>query len=289
MRSSFATVSFRRPSISGRATEAFTGVTRWSQYEERRGVSTGTSTISGRLPRSIPNPLDHLPIGHHVRPANVEARPDRLGKTADTGEVLDDVHDGDRLGTYADPARAHHCRQAVHERDDRFEAGAAAADHDRSSQRGQRDGTGGELLLGLESATEVRRQLRRIVAEAAQVDELAKPGPPGLRGDGTGRGEIALLEVTRAERVHEVIGDVDPLESPADGFCVARVGPQPVHSAALPFASRQRDDVMRPRESRQQSGADGAGRAKDGDFHHASRPSRAKWRRLISECRRACT
>ena len=30
---------------------AFTGVTRWSQYDESRGVRSGTSTISGCLPR----------------------------------------------------------------------------------------------------------------------------------------------------------------------------------------------------------------------------------------------
>jgi len=35
-----------------RATLARTGVTRCSQYEDSRGLSTGMSTISGRLPRS---------------------------------------------------------------------------------------------------------------------------------------------------------------------------------------------------------------------------------------------
>ena len=47
IRSSRAIVGLRSPSTSGRATDAFTGVTRLSQSEERYGVSTGKSTIAG--------------------------------------------------------------------------------------------------------------------------------------------------------------------------------------------------------------------------------------------------
>ena len=49
--SSRTIVGVRSPSMSGRATDALTGVTRWSHQEDRRGVSTGTSTIGSRLPR----------------------------------------------------------------------------------------------------------------------------------------------------------------------------------------------------------------------------------------------
>ena len=52
IRSSPATVGVRSPSISGLATAAFTGVTRWSHHEDSLGVSTGTSTIGRRLPRN---------------------------------------------------------------------------------------------------------------------------------------------------------------------------------------------------------------------------------------------
>jgi hypothetical protein len=48
--SSRAIVGLRSPSTSGRATDALTGVTRLSQSEERYGVSTGTSTMSGLRP-----------------------------------------------------------------------------------------------------------------------------------------------------------------------------------------------------------------------------------------------
>jgi hypothetical protein len=137
----------------------------------------------------------------------------------------------------------------VDERDDRLEAGASAADNDCGPECRQRDGASGELLFGLEPAPQMRRQLRRIVAEAAQVDELLEPGPRGLFGDSPRRLAIAPLEVTRAERVHEVVGDVNPFERPADGFGVARVGPQPRHTVCLLFTSRPRHDVMRARQS----------------------------------------
>ena len=49
--SSRTIVGVRSPSISGRATAALTGVTRWSHQDESRGVKTGTSTIGTRFPR----------------------------------------------------------------------------------------------------------------------------------------------------------------------------------------------------------------------------------------------
>ena len=50
-RGSRTTTSLRRPSISGRAIPAGTGEIRFTQYEESRGVSTGTGIISRRRPR----------------------------------------------------------------------------------------------------------------------------------------------------------------------------------------------------------------------------------------------
>ena len=49
-RSSRAIVGLRSPSTSGRATDALTGVTSSSHSAESAGVSTGTSTMRGRLP-----------------------------------------------------------------------------------------------------------------------------------------------------------------------------------------------------------------------------------------------
>ncbi len=46
------TTSLHRPSINGRAIELGIGVTRWTQYDERRGVSTGTAMSLRRRPRS---------------------------------------------------------------------------------------------------------------------------------------------------------------------------------------------------------------------------------------------
>ena len=50
MRSSFATVGFRRPSTSGRATSARVGVTSSIQRAESHGVRSGTSTRRGKRP-----------------------------------------------------------------------------------------------------------------------------------------------------------------------------------------------------------------------------------------------
>jgi hypothetical protein len=45
------TTSLRKPSIKGRATSVGTLVTRSSQYDESRGVNTGTRTIQRCRPR----------------------------------------------------------------------------------------------------------------------------------------------------------------------------------------------------------------------------------------------
>ena len=47
----WTTTSLRRPSMSGRAIRAGTGEIRFTQYDESRGVSTGTGIISRRRPR----------------------------------------------------------------------------------------------------------------------------------------------------------------------------------------------------------------------------------------------
>ena len=74
--SSRATVALRNPSISGRATRDCTGVTSTSQYDESRGVRTGTSTINGRLPRirAMPSIISRYvmtsgPPASNVRPS----------------------------------------------------------------------------------------------------------------------------------------------------------------------------------------------------------------------------
>jgi hypothetical protein len=57
MRSSFATVGFRRPSTSGRATSARAGVTSSIQRAESYGVRSGTSTRRGKRPLIRPTRL----------------------------------------------------------------------------------------------------------------------------------------------------------------------------------------------------------------------------------------
>jgi hypothetical protein len=195
---------------------------------------------------------------------------------ADAREVLDDIADRDRLRTHADPPRTDHRRQTVDERDDRLETGASASDDDRGAKGRQRDRSGGELPLRLQSAPQMRGQIGRVVAEAAEIDELAQPRSFRLVCDGSRRCAIPLLEVLSAQRVHEVVRDLDAVQRPADRGSVVRVGLQPGHIVTVSLVPRDRHDIVRTRQRRQQSAPDGSRRAEDGDPHRASRTSRAK-------------
>jgi hypothetical protein len=62
----------------------------------------------------------------------------------------------------------------------------------------------------------MRRQIGRVVAEAAEIDELAHPRSFRLVCDGSRRCAIPLLEVLSPQRVHEVVGDLDAVQRPTD-------------------------------------------------------------------------
>ena len=67
------TVSVARPSISGLATPASTGVTSPIQSEERNGVSNGTVIRSGgRRPWARAQLVDHPAVGGHVGAADFD-------------------------------------------------------------------------------------------------------------------------------------------------------------------------------------------------------------------------
>ena len=87
---------------------------------------------------------------------------------------------------------------------------------DRGPQRGHRDGPGREDGGRLHPAAQVGREVGLVLAEPAEIDDLRDARPLGLGGDVLGRSAIELGEVARAERVDEVVGDVDALERAAD-------------------------------------------------------------------------
>src|SRR3954471_9379599 len=55
------------------------------------------------------------------------------------------------------------------------------------------------LRRGAPAAAQLRREVGRVVAKAAEVDELSHAGLLGRLGRGLGRLQVALLEVGRAE------------------------------------------------------------------------------------------
>ena len=277
MRSSRTIVAVRRPSISGRATFAPTGVTRRSQYDESRGVRTGTSTISSRRPAQPPDLLDHLAVGHDLAAADVEALAEEVLAAARPREVGDDVVERDRLRRRRDPARADHGGQPVDEREDRLERRAPGADDHRRAQRRHRHAAGRERATRLDAAAQMRREVGRVVAEAAEVDDLPEARRRRLARDRLGRGAVAALEVGRSQGVDEVVGDVGAGERRAHRCGVGRIGLRPVDGVlGRPRAARDRHDVVVAREHGNECAPDRAGRSEDDDLHVGSSPIRRR-------------
>ncbi len=79
----------------------------------------------------------------------------------------------------------------------------------------------------------MRREVGSVVAESAQVDDLGDARPLGFTRDGGGRPTVELGEVRRAERMDEVVDDVDTLERAANRRRVRRVGGDGPHTVVL--------------------------------------------------------
>jgi hypothetical protein len=133
------------------------------------------------------------------------------------------------------------------------------------------------------SARSVSRQvlgeLLAVVAQPAQVDDLRDAGPVGGQRHGGRSPPVAAGEVGGAQRVHEVVDDVDTLECAVDVGRVGHVGDHPPHSRIVirMLAARCRDDLVLLGQRRHQRPADHPRRAEHGDPHSpASRISRPK-------------
>ena len=106
------TTSLRRPSISGRAIPAGTGEIRSTQYEQSRGVSTGTGIIRRRRPRRRAYVAHHVAVGQDVRAADLDDCP-YVGLVERPDEVVEHVADPDRLAAGPHPAGRDHDRQPL--------------------------------------------------------------------------------------------------------------------------------------------------------------------------------
>jgi hypothetical protein len=121
-------------------------------------------------------------------------------------------------------------------------------------------------------------EVRSIVPEAAEVDDLGDAGAFRLGRDGRGGALVALAEVRCAQRVNEVVDDVDAGEGPVHRRVVGDVARHALHPVVFEPGTRSRDrnDVVLPRELGQERASDEAGGAEDRDLHDASAISRLK-------------
>jgi hypothetical protein len=80
------------------------------------------------------------------------------------------------------------------------------------------------------------------------------------------------------QRVNEVVNDVDAVEGPPHRRVVRNVARHALHPVVFKSraASRNRDDVVLPRELGQERSSNETGSAEDSDLHDASAISRLK-------------
>jgi hypothetical protein len=88
----------------------------------------------------------------------------------------------------------------------------------------------------------VRREVIRVVAEPAEVNDLAEPSLLGCPGEPVRAASLAFLESSLAERVHEVVGDLGALHCAGDTLLVVHVGAHPAQAVLVPaLLGRARD------------------------------------------------
>ena len=206
----------------------------------------------------------------------------------DGDEIADDVGEGDRLRRGRHPSRRDHRRQAVDERHHRLEARASPPDDDGGTERGDRHGARRERGRGLDAAAQVRREVAAIVSEPAQVHDLAYTRSLGLAGDDRSASAVELREVGGAERVDEVVDDVDSLEHVPDRVRVRDVRLLTAHTAVAVCSA-----CARPRRPLPARRARERAHGRSRRWRPGRRPSRGilvqqalKYRRLTLTCRR---
>ncbi len=159
-------------------------------------MSTGTSTIGRRLPRS--RAIRSI-ISRYVITSGPPTSNDSpfAVEPADARHVADDVSKRDRLRWCRDPAGADHGRQPVDERTDRLERGAPRPDHHRCAQGRHGHGPRSEpLRVSARLRRWLERRLRWLPARRGRRSGGRRPVP--ARGRHVVGGEpVEGLEVAR--------------------------------------------------------------------------------------------
>ncbi len=175
------------------------------------------------------------------------------------------------------PAGRDHDRQALRQVAQDLERRAAGPDDHRGPELGDRDAVGRQLGARLVAAGEVVREVRRVVAEAAQVDDPRHARVLRRLREVAGRLPVPLREPPFAgsHRVGQVVGDLDPLERRGQCRC-GRGGRRrrPWPPGTGPRGAGRRGSAGRGRgpglEQRDQATADVAAGADDEDAHATS-------------------
>ena len=220
----FTTHSFCSDSTSGIATRRGIGVTRFTQCDASRGVSTGSAAIAPlpqtRLDRVA---VHHLAVAQHIGAADVDGAV-HVGRHPRRAEqVVQHVAHRDRLDAVAHPLRRRHVRQHFGEVAHHLERRRARPDDDAGLQHERRHA---RCRAGSRpTSTRERRcgdSCDVFGVQAAEVHDAAdgwpRPRPP-RRSRPLPR-SASLEALAGAHRVHEVVEHVDvprPLAPTADG------------------------------------------------------------------------
>src|SRR5829696_4214355 len=105
----------------------------------------------------------------------------------------------------------------------------------------------------------MRREIRGIVAEPTQIDQLLDARALGFIRDGLRCTKVLRLKIATTERMDEVINNLDSLKHAGDRVALGGVSGLPQHAlGSFVLATRDRDDVMSACKLRDQRPTNGS-------------------------------
>ncbi len=99
------------------------------------------------------------------------------------------------------------------------------ADHHRGPQHRHRHPAEGEQLLDVPPRSQMRGQVVVDVAQAAEIDDLPEARRGGNVPERGRRLGVALLEIVGVERVDQVVGGIDAVQSRRAGCPESETSP----------------------------------------------------------------
>ena len=225
-------------------------------------------------------PVHHLAVAQHVGAADVERTVDLGGQRRRSDEVVEHVTDGDRLDEVAHPLRRWHVRQHLGEVPDHLERCGTRADHGARLERRSRNARRDQNLPHLGATAKVSAQLceGNVGVKTPEVDDAFHTGGLRCRSNVARRGQFRALEISPGPHgVHEVVGDIDSLESSRQcrgiaevaGYHLDPLGPRHVANAGS-VSHENPHLVPGVDQPRREAPSDVPGRAGDEDAHGSS-------------------